>query len=230
MLARHDLLWLSGEGWHQALASIPADAAGAGAAIARWREADWPVIVRRADAGLGPEQVSVGIALPPAEDGRKLRIACRAGLDTVRRHASPLPLAQVAQCATMLPSWHAPLAALARNADKQGIALRVYGSAALQAITGQPFLRDSSDIDLLVRPRAVAELDAALALLREHATKLPLDGEIVFPGGRAVAWKELLAAREGSPASRVLVKEMARVSLVRFDALLASLEEAACPN
>jgi phosphoribosyl-dephospho-CoA transferase len=228
MLARHDLLWLSGEGWHQALAASPPEAA---IAVARWREADWPVIVRRADAGIPPEQVSVGIALPPsAEDGRKLRIACRVGLETVRRHASPLPLAQVVQCATMPPSWRAPLAALARDAQKQGIALRVYGSAALQTMTGQAYLRDSSDIDLLVQPRAVAELDAALVLLRTHATHLPLDGEIVFPGGRAVAWKELLAAREGSPASRVLVKEMTRVSLVRFDDLLDALEEAACPN
>jgi phosphoribosyl-dephospho-CoA transferase len=228
MLARHDLLWLSGEGWRQALSSVPAEAA---AAIVRWREADWPVIVRRADADLGRGQVSVGIALPPrAEDGRKLRLACRVGLDTVRRHASPLPLAQVAQCATMPPSWRAPLAALARDAETQGIALRVYGSAALQAVTGQAYLRDSSDIDLLLQPRAVAELDAALALLRTHVTILPLDGEIVFPDGRAVAWKELLAARTGSPANRVLVKEMTRVSLVRIDALLVSLEEAACPN
>ena len=231
MLARHDLLWLCGEGWRQVQGAVPPEAAEAAAAIARWREADWPVIVRRADADLGPDQASVGIALPPcAEDGRKLRIACRVALDAVRRRAPPLPLARVAQCASILPSWRAPLAALARDADRQGIALRVYGSAALQALTGQLYLRGSSDIDLLVQPRAIVELDAALGLLRTHATTLPLDGEIVFPGGRAVAWKELLAAREGSPASRVLVKEMTRVSLVRFDALLALLEEAACPN
>ena len=41
-------------------------------------------------------------------------------------------------------------------------------------------------------------LDAALALLGKHAQRLPLDGEIVFPGGRAVAWKEWAAARAGA--------------------------------
>jgi phosphoribosyl-dephospho-CoA transferase len=122
------------------------------------------------------------------------------------------------------------LAALASGAANEGIVLRVYGSLALQVLTGQAYLTASSDIDLLVRPRDAAGLDAALALLGKHAQRLPLDGEIVFPGGRAVAWKEWAAACAGAPGSRVLVKEMTRVSLVTTDTLLAALEEQTCTN
>ncbi|THC40826.1 malonate decarboxylase holo-[acyl-carrier-protein] synthase [Massilia sp. Mn16-1_5] len=225
MLARHDLLWLSEQGWREAVWTVPEEAAPA---LLRWRACGWPAVMRRADADLAPGQVSVGIPLPPrAEDGRKLRVAGRVALDAIVRQAPPLPLAQLSG---MPAHWHAPLAALAQQAQTHGLAIGVFGSAALQAITGQAYLRAGSDIDLLLQPRSVTELDTALALLRTHARGLPLDGEIVFPGGRAVAWKELSAAREGSLASRVLVKELRRVALVRIDELLASLEEQACLN
>jgi phosphoribosyl-dephospho-CoA transferase len=225
MPARHELLWLSEQGWREAWWTVPDEAA---AALLRWHAAGWPVVVRRADADLAPGQVSIGIPLPPrAEDGRKLRVAGRIKLDTVVRHAPPLLLTQLTG---MPPHWQAPLAALSQQAQAQGLTARVYGSAALQAITGQAYLRAGSDIDLLLQPASIAQLDAALALLRTHAGCLPLDGEIVFPGGRAVAWKELSAARDGAPTSRVLVKELRRVALVRLDELLASLEEQACLN
>lgn len=228
MLARHDLLWLSEQGWREAVWTVPEEAAPA---LLRWHACGWPVVVRRADADLAPGQVSVGIPLPPrAEDGRKLRVAGRVALDAIVRQAPPLRLGHL----TGMPAhWQTPLAALAQQAQQaqaHGLAIGVYGSAALQAITGQAYLRAGSDIDLLLQPRSVAELDTALALLRTHARGLPLDGEIVFPGGRAVAWKELSAARKGSLASRVLVKELRRVALVRIDELLASLEEQACLN
>jgi phosphoribosyl-dephospho-CoA transferase len=186
--------------------------------------------VRRSDLDQAPGQVALGLALPPrAEDGRKIRIPCRVAAQEVRRCEAPLPL-PLAQALGALPRWDAGLAALASGAANQGIDLRVYGSLALQVLTGQEYLTATSDIDLLVHPRDAAELDAALALLRTHAAVLPLDGEIVFPGGRAVAWKEWLAARAGAPGSRVLVKEMARVSLATTEVLLAALEEQACAN
>jgi len=241
MFARHELAWLGPEGWRQVLdAAAPEHAA----AIQAWQRADWPLVVRRADVGQAAGEVALGLALPPRPgDGRKLRIPCRVHADRVRRYAAPLPLAQlvaqlgvqsgaqfVAQCLNVLPHWHAALAALEAEAAARGITLRVYGSAALQLLTGQAYLRDTSDIDLLAQPRDRAQLDAALSLLCAYARVLPLDGEIVFPGGRAVAWKEWDAALQGAPGTRVLVKEMERVSLVTTDALLATLEEAACLN
>lgn len=229
MFARHDLAWLGGSGWEQALAGAPAEHA---AAMAAWRQADRPLVVRRADVDQAPGQVALGLALPPRpEDGRKVRIPCRVAVEQVARRAAPLPLAQaLAQSPYKPPRWDAALAALASSAADEGIELRVYGSLALQVLTGQVYLTASSDIDLLVQPRDTAGLDAALALLNTHAAGLPLDGEIVFPGGRAVAWKEWNAARAGAPGSRVLVKEMTRVSLATTDNLLAALEEQACTH
>lgn len=285
MFARHNLAWLSAEGWRQVLAAAAADHVQA---ITAWQRADWPLVVRRADVDQAPGEVALGLALPPRpDDGRKLRIPCRVHASGVWHCAAPLPLAQlvaqpvanlvtqpvgqpvgqpigkpagqptaqpiaqaigqpvaqpigqpVAQLAAHLTAhsaniprpWRSALASLAADAAGQGIALHVYGSAALQVLTGQGYLRDTSDIDLLVQPRDRAQLDVALALLCSHANALPLDGEIVFPGGRAVAWKEWAAACRGAAGTRVLVKEMEGVSLVRPDVLLATLEEATCLN
>lgn len=195
-------------------------------AIDAWRHADWPLVVRRADPGQAPGQLALGLALPPRPgDGRKLRIPCCVDAGLVRRHAAPLPLAQAAAA---LPRWREALAALVEGAAAQEITLRVYGSVALQILTGQTYLTASSDIDVLAQPRDRAQLDVVLALLREHTAGLPLDGELVFPGGRAVAWKEWAAALASAPGARVLVKEMERVTLVSTGVLLATLEEAPC--
>ena len=239
MFARHDLVWLGAEGWRQALAGAPAEAQ---AALAAWQQAGWPAVVRRADADLAPGEVAIGIPLPPrAGDGRKLRVACRVAAAVLVRHQRPLPLAQAAaqfeaqstvqfsaQFQEMLPGWRYALSELAQQAGARMLDVRVYGSAALQVLTGQRYLTASSDIDLLLHPRSRAELEEGLALLRTYAARLPLDGEIVLPGGRAVPWKEWAAALDGAAGTRVLVKEMTRVSLAMPDALLASLEDDLC--
>ena len=225
MYARHDLVWLGETGWDRVLAGA---APASSAALAAWRAAGWPAVVRRAEADMAAGEVALGIPLPPrAGDGRKVRIAGRVGIDAIRRHAGPLALAQVH--ATELPShWRPALAELDRQARACGIVLRVYGSTALQALTGQRYLSAASDIDLLLHPRSQGELALGLALLQRFAAQLPLDGEIVFPGGRAVAWKEWSAALGGAAGTRVLVKEMTRVCLAPIEALLAALEEEAC--
>jgi phosphoribosyl-dephospho-CoA transferase len=48
---------------------------------------------------------------------------------------------------------------------------------------------------------------------------LPLDGEIEFPSGHAVSWKEWLG--QGHAADRVLAKHLDTVALLRRDQLLA---------
>jgi phosphoribosyl-dephospho-CoA transferase len=56
---------------------------------------------------------------------------------------------------------------------------------------------------------------------------LPLDGEIVFPGGVAVSWKEWrqVAVKGGDPDNKVLVKTPDTVKLERVGALAASLPQ-----
>jgi phosphoribosyl-dephospho-CoA transferase len=218
MYSRHDLVWLSAEGWHAAaVRARPSELD----AIELWQREDWPAIVRRNDAGAEPDTISLGIALPPdPADGSKRRIALRAHRSHVARQAPPLSLAQA--IASAPHAWRTGLAEL--DAGESGHKLRTYGSLALQAITARRYLTDRSDIDLLFRPASIGQLGAGIELLSSHAMHLPLDGEVVFPHGDAVAWKEWRAA--AGRGARVLVKSIDAVRLADPASLLATLEAA----
>lgn len=227
MYARHDLAWLTEGGWQHALSSA-APGTPAHAVIARWAAARWPLIVRRRDTppqagavtGADDGTVCLGLAAPPDGNGAKLRLPLTVPTLQIARHSAPLPLEAVAHA---LPAcWQSPFARL-RDASA-GLDLRVFGSLALQALTGQSYLRDSSDVDLLFRPRSASELDAGTLLLAGFLSELPLDGEIVFPSGQAVAWKEWFTARVHT--ERVLVKSQASVKLAPRAELRAELEAA----
>jgi phosphoribosyl-dephospho-CoA transferase len=244
MYARHDLAWLTAEGWQHLLAATP-PGTPAHAALARWRDADWPLIVRRrdeaacgravaapdaafaaagatGDANGGHEaMVCLGLAAPPdLASGARLRLPIRVPTRHVARSSAPQPLAAVAHA---VPAhWRAAFAQLCESST--ALDLRVFGSLALQALTGQAYLRDSSDIDLLFRPRSLDELDAGTVLLASQLEHLPLDGEILFPSGQAVAWKEWFTAR--ADTGRVLVKAQASVKLATRAELRAELEPA----
>ncbi|MDB5792825.1 MAG: mdcG [Massilia sp.] len=222
MFSRHDLVWLSARGWDHAGAGLPP--AGR-AAVAAWGARGWPAVVTRPPASLAPGQLALGIALPPCPDGSKPRIAIAAdALDIVR--ATPA-MALAAAAGAAPAAWRTALAALDQQAAAIGLVLRVYGSLALQAVTGQAYLRAGSDIDLLLQPATRAGYRRALALLADHARGLPLDGECVFGDGCAVAWKELAACTDDG--ARVLAKSLHGVALVTVGSLLASLgEEARC--
>jgi phosphoribosyl-dephospho-CoA transferase len=218
MYSRHDLVWLTPEGWHAAAERATARER---AAIELWAGGDWPTTVRRRDAGIPAGCVALGLSLPPDPvDGSKPRIALHARREHVARWSPPLPLAAVLACAP--DEWRAALAALVDAA--QPASLHAYGSLALQAITGRPYLTASSDIDLVFRPAGVEQLYYVIELLASRAAHLPLDGEVMFPSGDAVAWKEWRNARDGT--ARVLVKSMDRVRMAQAASLLAPLEGA----
>lgn len=216
-LMRHDLAWLTAQGWE---AACGAAAAQHRPALAAWRRNGWPAVVRRRDADAGQDDVCLGIPLPPDPDsGAKVRISLRVARDHIAHVTPPLPLR-----AAPLGNGLAALDALTRpGASTADISLHIYGSLAMQALTGQAYLTPASDIDLLFYPATTPQLDAGLALLAAHATLLPLDGEIVFPDGCAVSWKEWLQAT--ASRSRVLVKDLDAVRLAEPAQLLAMLEQ-----
>ncbi|HEV7816165.1 MAG TPA: malonate decarboxylase holo-[acyl-carrier-protein] synthase [Janthinobacterium sp.] len=226
MYARHSLVWLTAPGWLAAQASLaraPAaeSASNHAAALRRWQENDWPLVARRSDADLAPGEISLGLALPPdAASGIKVRIPLRAPAAAVARTADPLALKAVLPA---LPAhWSGAMQGLI--ADSVGLSLRVFGSLALQALTGAAYVGPASDIDLLLYPATERQLRSGLALLEKYAALLPLDGEIVFPRGAAVAWKEWRAAE--ASGARVLVKERDMVRLAPLNLLLATLRAA----
>ena len=205
MFSRHDLVWLTPAGWDAAIARASHPA------LTLWRARNWPAVVRRHEDGVRSGAVCLGIPLP-LSFGTRRRLALIADCGHVARRQAPLPLADALACAP--PEWLAALVALQRAA---AIDLRVFGSLAMQSMTGLAYVRAQSDIDLLLTPATHAELHAGLTMLTEASALLPLDGEIVFADGAGVAWKEWLAARRDG--ARVLVKTMDGVRLVHPAAL-----------
>lgn len=212
---RHDLLWLSPAGWQAALDGHPEHQP----VFDYWRREEWPVVVRRHDAGAdASREVCIGLSLPPDAQGRKQRIGWRVALPHVERRGAPLTLK--AARSGLPPPWRTGYARLQELAV--GLDLRVYGSLAWQALTLLPSVTPASDIDILFRPVSRNQLQAGLALLSGLDHGLPLDGEIMFPNGDAVSWKEWLGA---TPAqARVLVKTIAEVRLADPAHLLAMLK------
>lgn len=233
MRSRHELVWLTPTGWAQVSAQAQTQTVAEpdrSAAIERWRDKDWPLVVRRRESAMTATELGLGLPLPPDAHGSKLRFAFTIDARGVARWQAPITLAEALQAAPA--RWQQPLQALLADCTRAAAALpgsdggaalvpRIFGSLAMQAITGQSYVRPNSDLDLLVAPASAAALQAALLLLRRHGQFLPLDGEIVFPGARAVAWRELDAA---AATTRVLVKSADSVQLVPRAELVASLE------
>lgn len=221
MLARHSLVWLSAGGWQRAAGSIAPDWRSS---LERWQLSGWPAVLRRREAEILQDQLCLGLALPPDASGFKTRIPFTAQLGDILRIEEPLALQQALAHAP--PAWSKPLHAFARDCQDSGIEMRIYGSWAWQILTRQSYVGAGSDIDLLFTPRNVPELSRGIALLARYAAHLPLDGEIVFPEGQGVAWKECWQALHAASQPRVLVKTEAAVRLTPLSALMSALEAA----
>mgnify|MGYP003575083730 CR=1 FL=1 len=190
-LHRHQLVRLTAAGW-QGIVDGAWDA-DARACLGLWAARGLPLVVTRQPA---PPCATVSLGLPAPSPWRGRRLALGVAPDAL------------AAC-DEFPSLddtrldpHAAAAAWARLRDALRplpVTPRVYGSHGWQALTGLPHAHDRSDIDLWVAVDDAPQADAVAAAL-DDAGRLPgprLDGELVFPGDRAVAWREWLAWRAG---------------------------------
>lgn len=220
---RHWLVWLSAAAWEQATAGLSPEQR---LLVQRWQQHDWPAIVRRRDAHCGAKEISVGIAFPPDANGDKLRLSLRVPRSGVRELRAPLRIAEVFEQVPL--SWCPALEKLNLNVQAQGLDMRVYGSLALQVLTGEIYLRPASDIDLLFSPLDQAQLVSGMALLARYAQALPLDGEVMFPDG-AVAWKEWHQVAD-QPHGRVLLKRQHDVALLLVADVVGALAKLLPPE
>lgn len=220
MFGRHSLVWLTERGWDR----LHCDRTVATtAAIAQWRRSGWPLVARRADVETRTDHVCVGLALPPDPvTGQKIRIPIQVPILEIKTVTPPLRLSDVIHRAPA--GWREALAALVAETGDGDSAFNVFGSLSWQTITGLDYLTSRSDIDLLFYPDSQAALQRALGLLERYAMLLPLDGEIVFPDGLAVSWKEWSRAINGISRERVMVKGDHTVSLMYANDLLALLD------
>ena len=171
--------------------------------VRRHGASGWPFVVGRSPVPDRPAILQLGLALPGR---RRLGFSVEAaGID---RHRAPLSLAE---CLPSAPEvWLPGLRTLLARFEDAGMEPNVYGSLAWQAMTGTIYLHEDSDLDLLLAPATEGQLRLALAMLEAMEGARPrLDGEIVLPGGRAVAWREA-----ASPSATLLVKTVCSVALV----------------
>lgn len=198
---RHELVAVDPEAWGAALAG---SAESSHQLLADWAKKGWPLIVRRRGRGDPPDHVPVGAPLPPSEGKRRIALALPPQSVTAR---FPLPkLDRVRQAAPS--AWDAAIAALLALGDRLGLAPAAYGGLFWEFRTGLRYLTTASDLDLLWSVGPGADVTRLLEGLAEVERNAPmrLDGEIVFPDGRAAHWRELLRALGDDDAGEALVK------------------------
>lgn len=207
-MRRHDLVWLDPQAPWQVLT------AGADARLRAWAQARLPFVVARRDPASDAPQLRLGVPLPLAE--QRQRLSLRVDPSALLRSAPPPLLTEVA--ADIGPAWRERLHGLVTDTATLPVAPRVFGSAAWQHLTGLPYLHDDSDLDLLWEVADTRQADEIVAVLHPHERHHPtrLDGELRFPGDRAVNWREY-----ASGARRLMVKGDAACWLVPREALAA---------
>lgn len=207
--ARHHLAWLAPGAGAAAQLAGPCCVAEETALelLDRWLQRNRPLIVTRQPARPAAT-IKLGLALPPAEGKYRLAFAVpRAMVRAIR----PPPLLADAVAALPIP-WRTTIAALIATPEIAACEPRLYGSVAMQVLSGETCLGESSDLDLLLSPSSWPAAQRAAASLLKLGANLAgprLDGEIVSPAGLAVAWRELATA----PA-RLLVKSISAVDLL----------------
>ena len=207
-MRRHDLVWLDHQAPWQVLTT------GAEARLRAWAEARLPFVVARRDPASDGDQLRLGVPLPLAE--QRQRLSLRIEACHVLRTTPPPALADVIE--GLAAPWRDEVRLLLADTSALDVPPRVFGSFAWQSLTGLPYLQASSDLDLLWEVADHVQADRLATRMQswERDHRLRIDGELRFPGERAVSWREY-----ASGATRVMVKTSDACWLSPRDALLS---------
>lgn len=221
-LRRHQLAYLSAAGWRKALATgLPGDAIGR---LHSWGARGLPLVVPRQPGHVSPDRLLLAWPSPRAF-GRQ-RITVEVPLRSVAWF-DEFPEAH--RAVPLLPRRVRPaIQSLLGQLSAYGVRPRVYGSYGWQLLSGEVYVRDGSDLDLWLGVDGPEQAGAAVGVLEQSdaLTGLRIDGELLFPDGAAVAWREYAAWQAGRVQS-VLIKRIDAVELARGIALPAWCEAAA---
>lgn len=209
-LHRHQLVRLTDDGWCS-IRDRRWDAE-THACLAHWEVQRLPLVVtQQAPHAARSGNLALGLAAPLAWRRRRIALAVDrhhvAGFDAFPRVEQLAP-ALSSRCRDAWRQLCASLVSL-------GATARVYGSHGWQLLSGLPYVHGASDVDLWVAVEGSAHADAVAAALQAFAAPgAPrLDGELMFPDRRAVAWREWQAWRSGRCRS-ILTKTLDGVWLV----------------
>jgi phosphoribosyl-dephospho-CoA transferase len=177
----------------------------------------WPVIVRRRAEGEDPDLVPVGVPLPPTAGKR--RVALLLPPDDVLQRSPPPLLRAVANVASL--GWQSTIVSLLDLGERIGVDPSAFGSLLWQHQTGLTYLSPQSDLDILwpvPEDFDVLSLVYSVAEIQRDAP-LRIDGEVVFPDGSAVNWRELWNEHRTGGRAGVLAKSMESVRLLDISSL-----------
>jgi phosphoribosyl-dephospho-CoA transferase len=221
-LRRHQLATLNAQGWREAL--VCAGARAVEEPLRAWAQRGLPLVVPRQPVERGDGNIVLAWTAPSAA-GRQ-RVAIEIPFRCVAYfHEFPL----VREAAALLPrAARAPARALLDRLQALAIQPRAYGSYGWQVLSGETYVREGSDLDLWVAVDNHTQASAAASVLAgtDTLSGVRLDGELLFPDGAGVAWREYAAWREGR-ARTVLVKRIDSVQVTHTLELPAWCESAA---
>jgi phosphoribosyl-dephospho-CoA transferase len=212
---RHDLLQVAPDVWASALAHRPSVADLP--LLQGWADRAWPVIVRRRADTENPDLVPVGVPLPPAAGKR--RVALVLPPEGVLQHSPPPLLRAAARVAD--PGWRSTIASLLTLGAGTGVEPSAFGSLLWQHRTGLIYLSADSDLDVLWPLPAGFDVLSLVFGIAEIQLDAPMriDGEVIFPDGSAVNWRELWNAHRASDQGIVLAKTIEGVRLLDIASL-----------
>jgi phosphoribosyl-dephospho-CoA transferase len=199
---RHDLVWL-------APLAIRVPERDEESLVSDWILKERPFVVRRKDDP-AEERISLGFQQPIAQDKQKIFLSVTQ--DKITRKIHPLQLSEILNM--LPPSVLDRIEEVLFWANRIDLQPRVYGSFSWQALTGETYVTENSDLDLLWYVRHPDQMDDLLNYLNLTQKKLSLkiDGEIIFPNHQAIAWRELQMKTQD-----VLVKSSGGVELISRD-------------
>lgn len=203
-LARNQLVWLDQRAWAQI--EDRAWDVEAQTILAHWRSQRLPLVVCRQRAETPADQVCLG--LPAPQQWSRRRLALTVDWSAISDCGVFPALLQVVQA----NQWGQGTLELSRALALHGVPTQVYGSHGWQSLTGLPYLHAASDLDLSLNVSDFEAASQVAQLLQASQLPMRLDGEIVFSGGQAIAWRELQKLLAGQTA-QVMVKDLHRVWL-----------------
>ena len=207
-LRRNQLVWLDAQAWLQVQSHVWD--AEAQALLAHWCVRDLPLVVCRQRLDVAPDQRCLGLPAPLQLSRR--RLALLIGREQVASVGNFPTLRQVAQA---MP-WGPAALELDEKLTQLGVTPRVYGSHGWQWLSHMPYLHEASDLDVTLNVPDFQTACQVQVLLAQAELGPRLDGEIVFPGGQAVAWRELQRLLAGHTA-QLLLKDRHNIRLAALE-------------
>ncbi|MFZ7103880.1 MAG: malonate decarboxylase holo-[acyl-carrier-protein] synthase [Peptococcaceae bacterium] len=178
-----------------------------------------PGIVRREENKKLCGTIAVGFSSPDLYEGQRLRVPSFIPEDAVEKIITPYDLLK--RAFSLRTKCLRALHEVAASADRAGINLGIWGSAALEVYTSLPYTREESDLDLVITGADFQRITSFYRVIREIASyyMTTIDLEIDI-GGYGIKAAELFMETD-----QVLAKSISRVDLLAKDLVVSQIKK-----